>query len=102
MPLEQLELLLPPGEKGKFKWYRKQVLIGYRKHYSPSWAAVTFREEYGGYPPDDWRRHSIFGETPTDEQKSEYLEYLKCQAQKHGKSDDWIAMHIRFEFGRDA
>lgn len=102
IPLEQLELMLSKEDRPRFRWFRNKVSTGYKKNYSPSWAAVTFREEYGSYPPDDWRRHAIFGESPTPEQRLEYSEYLKAQAQKHGKTDEWISMHTRFEFGRDS
>lgn len=101
-PLEQLELMLPPDEKAKYKWFRKQVLAGYKRRYSPSWAAVTYREEFDVYPPGDWRRHSIYGAEPTTEDKAEYRAYLETHAQKAGKYDEWINMHMRFEFGRDS
>ena len=101
VPLEQLELMLSKQDKPRFKWFRKQVVTGYKRNYSPSWAAVTFREEFGAYPADDWRRHAIFGKDPTQGNKEEYRQYLATQAEKHGKNSDWTAMHTRLEFGRE-
>lgn len=101
-PLEELVLLLPPDEKAKYKWFRKQVVLGHKRGYSPNWAAVTYREQYGVYPPGDWRRHCIYGLEPTIDNKAEYRAYLENHALKAGKDSDWVSMHMRFEFGRDA
>ena len=96
---KKLERLLSAEDKAKFKFYRKKLLQGYQKKYAPGWAAVIFKEKYGYYPPDDWRRGAIFGEQPTSQNLADYRNYLEVVAKRKELPAEWIERQFVQEFG---
>jgi len=59
----------------------------------------SFRDRYSHWPPFDWARGAILGETPSVEQKWQYRQYLEGVAARKGKGADWIAFFEQLELG---
>lgn len=97
--IQQLEQLLPEGDLEKLKFYRGKILEAYRKEFSPGWAAVIFKEQFGYWPPDDWARGAIFGDKPTSEQAGLYYDYLQAIAQRKQKPESWVQRNLMLEYG---
>jgi hypothetical protein len=76
-----------------------QEVYSYEHRYSPGWAAMVFQETYGYFPPDDWARGAIFGNTPNNEQKAMYYKYLNELAKQRQKPPTWSNRYLAFEFG---
>lgn len=97
--IQRLEQLLPEGDLEKLKFYRVKIQEAYHKVFSPGWAAVIFKEHYGHWPPDDWARGAIFGDSPTAAQKEMYQAYLQAIAQRKQKPESWVQRCQILEFG---
>ncbi len=98
--IQQLEQLLSEEDKQRLAFYRSKLQLSYQNNYAPGWAAMVFQETYGHFPPDDWARSAIFGESPTSEQQATYYQYLSTIAQQRQKPDTWVKRYMTFEFGR--
>jgi superfamily II DNA or RNA helicase len=98
--IQQLEQLLSEEDKQRFDFYRSKLQFSYQNNYAPGWAAMIFQEKYGHFPPDDWARDAIFGESPTPEHQATYYKYLCTIAEQRQKPDTWVKRYMTFEFGR--
>ena len=98
--IQQLEQLLSDEDKQRLAFYRSKLQLSYRNNYAPGWAAMVFQETYGHFPPDDWARGAVFGESPTSEQQAIYYQYLCTVAEQRQKPDTWVKRYMTFEFGR--
>ncbi|MGH2415144.1 MAG: DEAD/DEAH box helicase, partial [Microcystaceae cyanobacterium] len=54
----------------RLEFYRDKLKEAYDKRYAPTWAANVFREKFGHWPPWDWAKKAVFGESPTQEDKA--------------------------------
>lgn len=97
--LQAIKQLLSKADKEKLDFYRERLQEGYKKLYSPGWAAIVFQEKYGHWPPDDWAKNAIFGYRFTSKDRETYQKYLIQIQEKNQKSDDWIKRYMSMEFG---
>lgn len=97
--IQQLEQLLSEEDKQRLAFYRSKLQFSYQNKYAPGWAAMVFQEKYGHFPPDDWARGALFGDEPTNQQKTMYYKYLNDLAKQRQKSTSWINRYLTFEFG---
>ena len=65
--VQALKQLLSKEDKRRLEFYREKIQQAYRNGYVPGWAAMSFRDKFDHYPPDDWAKNAIFGERPTSE-----------------------------------
>jgi superfamily II DNA or RNA helicase len=91
--------------------YRNLLKIGVlAKGFAPGWAYMqmqkmygidTLKELYGDKVtfPRDWKRHAIFGETPTYGNYLKYRHQLSLQCSKNHKSYDSVYKELSAEFG---
>ncbi len=79
--------------------YRAKLRQAHLKKYDPAWAAVRFKENFGFFPPWDWGKGAVFGETPTDEHRSNYQRHLMAIASRKNKDKDWVEKYFGLEFG---
>ncbi len=79
--------------------YRSKLREAYLKKHTPTWAAVVFKENFGFFPPWDWGKGAVFGETPTDEHRSNYQRHLMAIASRKNKDKDWSEKYLTLEFG---
>lgn len=101
LPLIQaLKHLLSEEDYKRLEFYRLKILEAYRNGYAPGWAAMTFKEKYGHWPPDDWALNAIFGDTPTLEQQETYHQYLLAMRERKQKPSTWVNRYMTFEFGQ--
>lgn len=79
-----------------FRFQRRQT---FESGQVPSWTRKVFFQRFSRWPQEQWYRHSIFGETPTLENKQAYRAYLLQVAQHHGRSLSWAVAEFQKEFG---
>lgn len=95
-----LKQLLSKEDKKRLEFYREKIQQAYRNGYAPGWAAMSFKEEFGHFPPDDWAKNAIFGIQTTAKQRQTYEIYLKQLQQQKQKPDSWVHRYLVLEFGR--
>ena len=78
--------------------YRAKLREAYEKKYAPGWAAMVFQENFGFFPPLDWGKGAIFGETPSESNKKDYKNYLISVASRKSKDEEWIERYFTVEF----
>ena len=83
----------------RLQTYRENLKTAYDKKLSPGWAAMSFKEKYGHWPPDDWAKSAVFGETPTDAERESYQKHLQAIANRLDKPDSWRQRYLKLEFG---
>lgn len=98
--VQALKQLLSQSDKKRLDFYREKIKQAYRNGYAPGWAAMSFKEKFGHFPPDDWAKNAIFGERPTSKQRQTYQAYLKQLQQQKQKPDSWLHRYLLLEFGR--
>ena len=101
IPAGPLDLILSKEDKVKYKWFQANAKLGYERGYLPGWPAMCYRDQCGGYPPNDWSKHAIFGNKYTEADQRTYYEYLVGLALKHEKTQAWVSMYWRLEFGEN-
>lgn len=90
-PPQTLNLVIPKSSQKKYKHYQKLVRQAYQKQTSFINADNLFKSTYGHYPPASWRKGAIFGESPSEADKKNYLNYLNLLVRKHQiKDPQWI------------
>ncbi len=82
-----------------YEFHRQNLGLAYQRNFAPGWAASTYRERYGYWPPDSWGTGAIFGLNPTALQQESYRRYLQMIAQRKQKPDSWVERHMYLEFG---
>lgn len=90
--------------------YRDLRAQAYQKKISPGFAAIKYAEwqkemmtqgkHYQPYPSaNDWSLGAVFGPTPTDANRTHYMNYLKRIADRSGKDPLWVQHEFDREFG---
>jgi superfamily II DNA or RNA helicase len=46
---------LPPEEQDRLQWYAELLGIAAERRHKPGWAAYSFREKFGHWPPNEFR-----------------------------------------------
>jgi hypothetical protein len=93
-----LEQLIRPEDVERVQFYRTQLQQAFQRHYAPSWAALSFQETYGHYPPFAWGKGAVFGDSPSDQERGLYQGYLRAIASRLNKDDAWIERYFNLEF----
>jgi superfamily II DNA or RNA helicase len=83
----------------QFDFYQQKARLAFERGFSPGWAAVRFRDEYGLWPPRKWQRSIVFGGLATDADKQAYRFYLEAIAERLDKSQVWVTQQMAVEFG---
>jgi superfamily II DNA or RNA helicase len=99
---QELERLLIPGDKPKFKFLRQRILEGWNhspRPYKPGWAKRCFEEMFGYVPPKDWFRGAIFGDEPHELDEELYADFLFNVAESEGYGEGWVNYWMSCEFG---
>lgn len=99
--IQALERQIRAEDLMKFYFYRQKLVEAFAKNFSPAWAAERWREEFESstYPPEDWARGAVFGESPTATDKAKYRKYLNIIAAKSHKPKQWVSKYMKCEFG---
>ncbi|MGK7939355.1 MAG: DEAD/DEAH box helicase [Crocosphaera sp.] len=88
---KKLKLVIPESSRQKYQHYQKLIKQAYHQQSSFVDADNMFRSIYGHYPPASWRKGAIFGESPSEKEKKNYLNYLNLLVRKHQiKDPQWI------------
>lgn len=82
------------------EFYKTYLHDAFKRGYSPDYAVVKFKDNYGYYPPANIKRGALFGYAPTAQNRLEYLGYLNNVAAKKNKDQSWIAKQMSSEFGK--
>ncbi len=96
------ELLRQIERRKMYEFFRIQRQKTFREGSAPNWTKRVFYEQFGCLPETDWCLGSIFGDTPSLEDKYAYRDYLIQTAQRHGKSIAWVIEEFQQEFGFDS
>ena len=94
-----LQQLISEEDFERYEFYREKIREAYQKNFAPGWAAMTFKERFGHWPPDAWARDAVFGDHPTEVQRLSYKSYLQALAQRKDKPESWIERYMNLEFG---
>lgn len=97
--IPSLQQLLSESDFERYQFYRQKIREAYEHNYAPGWAAVTFKDLYGHWPCEPWSYHALFGEKPTDQQRTSYQSYLRAIAHRKEKPNSWIEQQMQLEFG---
>ncbi|MDJ0731814.1 MAG: DEAD/DEAH box helicase [Crocosphaera sp.] len=89
---------LRPEDAERFQKYRDLLQRAYHLQRAPTWAAMTFKDQYGHFPPMAWGRHAVFGKPPPDNAKQDYSRHLQAIANRLNKDDQWIERYLSMEF----
>ena len=95
----ELKHQLREEDRERLDFYREKLQTAFEKQFSPGWAANLFREEFGHWPPDDWAKAAIFGETVTEIERSLYSQHLQVIACRLNKPAAWVERYLTLEFG---
>ncbi|MDJ0719476.1 MAG: DEAD/DEAH box helicase [Prochloraceae cyanobacterium] len=93
-----LKRQLPEGDLERLQTYRQQLKTAYENNYAPSWAAASFKESYGHFPPMDWGYGAIFGERASKKEYRKYQKHLQQIATRLNKDISWIDRYLKLEF----
>lgn len=85
-------------EDQRLKTLRKYAKTAFTRGLAPGWAAVKFKEQFGGWPSNDIRQHATFP-APTESDAKAYLQYLAKIAAKKDFDRAWVFQQFEFEFG---
>lgn len=94
-----LQQLLSEQDFERYKFYCQHIKTAYQRNFAPGWAAMTFKDRFGHWPPDAWARGAVFGDNPTQVQRGSYYSYLQAIAQRKEKPEAWVQRHMELEFG---
>lgn len=94
-----LQQLLSESDFERYEFYRQKICEAYERKFAPGWAAVTFKDLYGHWPPDPWSFRAIFGEDSTADDRANYQDYLQAIAQRKEKPNSWVKRYMQLEFG---
>ncbi len=90
-PPKKLSLVIPDSSQKKYQHYQKLIKQAYQNKSSFVDADNLFRSMYGHYPPASWRKGAIFGDNPSEVDKTNYISYLNLLVKKHQiKEPQWI------------
>ena len=95
----ELQQQLSDEDLERYEEHRQNLRLAYERNFAPGWAASTYRERYGYWPPDAWGRKAIFGLNPIAFQKQSYRQYLETVARRKDKSESWVEDCMYLEFG---
>lgn len=107
------------GNPSPKKWsipatiYREFRADAYKKKISPGYAAIKYSEwrkeqlgqghQYQEHPSaGSWSLGAVFGDTPSDRNRSAYLNYLKKIDMRSEKGSSWVQREYDREFGEGA
>ncbi|MBD2101880.1 DEAD/DEAH box helicase [Leptolyngbya sp. FACHB-261] len=99
-PTEDFVQLLSKEQKKKLLFYRRVAKEAFRKRRIPDHAAIRFKEQFGEWPPKEFRQNAVFESGPSDESQLAYRAYLQEIAQRESKNSAWIQVYMDFEFGK--
>jgi superfamily II DNA or RNA helicase len=97
--ITSLESHLSPEDQQRRDFYRSRINEGFSKKYLPSWAVMSFKDQYGYWPPFAWALHCLYGESPGMKNFREYYDHLSAIAERKDKDGDWIQRQMLLEFG---
>ena len=97
--IPEIQQQLSESDFERYEFYRQQLRSGYHNNFAPGWAAMTFKEKYGHWPPNAWARQAVFGDSYSPAHQVSYHSYLKALAQRKDKPDCWITKYMEMEFG---
>lgn len=97
--IPELQQQLSESDFERYEFYRQKIREAYQQNFAPGWAAMTFKERYGHWPPDSWALGAIFGLSPTASQEKSYHRYLQAVAKRKEKSESWVERYMNVEFG---
>jgi len=86
-------------EQEMIRVFHLQRQKSYREGAAPSWSDRLFFEKFNCLPKDAWCSGSIFGPSPSIDDKYDYKYYLMQIAQRQGKSISWVISEFQKEFG---
>lgn len=102
--MPNLKTLISVGDEERYEFYRSQIRTAYTQKYSPGWAAFTFKERYGHWPPNIWARGAVFGDRAkayTVFDQAQYYQYLSAIATDRGKEESWVQRYMLLEFASE-
>lgn len=94
-----LQHMLSEEDFERHEFYCQHIKTAYQRNFVPGWAAITFKDRFGHWPPDAWARGAVFGDHPTQVQRRSYYRYLQAIAQRKEKSEAWVERYMSLEFG---
>lgn len=100
--IPSLQQLLSEVDFERYEFYRQKIREAYERNFAPGWAAFTFKEQYGHWPPEPWSYSALFGEKPTDRERTSYENYLRTIAKRKEKPDSWVERYMQLEFGTNS
>jgi superfamily II DNA or RNA helicase len=95
------ELLHQLERRKRYEFFRTQRQKTYQEGSAPSWTISVFQKEFGCAPESDWCFGSIFGDSPTQQDKFAYRDYLLRVASRLGKDLSWVIQEFQQEFGTE-
>ena len=95
----ELQQYLGEEDIERYEFFRKKLRSAYENNLVPGWAAHSFRERYGHWPPDSWAKSAIFGTHPTPLQQVSYRNHLSAIARSKQKPETWVQRYVNLEFG---
>lgn len=93
------ELLRQIERRKMYEFFRSQRQKTYRGELAPDWTTHVFQKKFDCLPEPDWYLGSIFGDSPTLQDKTAYRDYLMRIAQRLGKDMNWAIREFQQEFG---
>jgi hypothetical protein len=74
--------------------YRDKLKEAFERNYMPSWAAATYKEQFGHWPPFIWALHCLYSEQPKNRDFKEYYGYLQAIAARKEKDEAWVQQQM--------
>jgi hypothetical protein len=112
-PVGEMEIIVAPQDRRIYDFYRQKLWDAFDKEYSPEWATMKVKDNFGRYPLQVWARGAV-SESPMGKlfvTKERYIKYLKgivdkkqsdpelSEDKKARYNDKWIQRHFYNEFG---
>jgi superfamily II DNA or RNA helicase len=97
--LTVLEANLNEVDQQRRDLYRDKLKEAFVRNYMPSWAAATYKEQLGHWPPFVWALHCLYGEQPKNRDFKQYYAYLLAIAARKEKDEAWVQQQMLMEFG---
>jgi superfamily II DNA or RNA helicase len=95
------ELLRQIERRKMYEFFRSQRQKTYQAGLAPNWTISVFQQKFGCIPEPEWYLGSIFGDSPTQEDKLAYRDYLVSVARRLGKDVTWATREFQQEFGTE-
>jgi superfamily II DNA or RNA helicase len=94
-----LEANLSEVDQQRRCFYRDKLKQAFERQYLPSWAAASYKELYGHWPPFIWALHCLYGEQPRNQDFKHFYAHLRAIAQRKDKDEAWVQQQMLLEFG---